>query len=77
MIDYLRKYPEFILIAMGASFLVGAIFNWSAITRPNSYKRNAIIKLTIYFFGEKGYRIFMAFLGIIFLGIAIIGLIKN
>lgn len=77
MVDYLRKYPEFILIAMGASFLAGAIFNWSLITASNLSRKNPIVKLTFYYFGEKGYRILMGVVGAILLILAIYGLTKK
>lgn len=77
MLEYLRKYPEFILIAMGATFLVGAIFNWSLITGLNSSKRNPIVKLTVHFFGMNGYRILMGLVGSVILGVAILGLLKK
>lgn len=77
MIDYLRKYPEFILIAMGASFLAGAIFNWSLITASNSSRKNPIVKLTFYYFGEKGYRLLIGMIGLIILMFAIYGLIEK
>lgn len=77
MIDYLKKYPEFILIAMGASFLAGAIFNWSLITAQDSSRKNPIVKLTFYYFGEKGYRILMGCIGLIFLVVSIYGLLQK
>lgn len=77
MLDYLRKYPEFILIAMGATFLVGAIFNWSVITDFNSSRRNPITKLTVHFFGMKGYRILMGVIGFFLLIIPMIELLKK
>ncbi|MDO4690995.1 MAG: Imm17 family immunity protein [Fusobacterium sp.] len=77
MLEYLRRYPEFILIAMGATFLAGAIFNWSAITDFNSSKRNPITKLTVYLFGMKGYRILMGVIGLVLLVIPITELLKK
>ena len=77
MLAYLRKYPEFILIAMGATFLAGAIFNWSVITDFNTSRRNPITKLIIHFFGMKGYRILMGIIGLVFLIIPIMQLLKK
>ena len=77
MLEYLKKYPEFILMAMGASFLAGAIFNWSLITGTDSSRKNPIIRLTMHFFGLNGYRILMGIIGIILLTISVFGLLKK
>ena len=69
--EFLRRHFEYVLIAGGLLFLIGAILDWKWVSSSTvGYKsRHAFI---FEMWGEKGYRVFIVICG---LGLIICGLV--
>ena len=69
--EFLRSHFEYVLIAGGLLFLIGAILDWKWVCRATSADkaRHAFI---FEMWGEKGYRVFIGICGLI---LAICGLV--
>lgn len=62
----LTNYREYIIIALGLLFVVGAWRDWAWITSPRNIPRSSLFQQFLYeYFGERAYRIFLGCGGLV------------